>query len=303
MERPYKHIVGSLNGLLVLEAAVRHESFTRAAKELTLTQPSVSRHVSNIEDRLGCSLFTRMNNQIRPTDAGRRLAEAMTLGLSHVETVWDMIARSGESDDLVLATTFGFADQWLLPRFSDLKQTLGQQRVRLVTTDWMDSLDMSRVDAAIVWDLSHAPDRRSVPLFAEEVFPVCSPDYLVAHPGLDRGPAALVEADLLEFDVGQSQFLTWEKWFARCGVAYRRAADPDVHDAYPFLLQAAKEGRGVALGWRFLVERLLDEGALVQVGPKVSNRDVAYYLQYRSSGARKEALDALVDWFKGAIGA
>jgi len=298
MQKPFKNVSGSLNALLVLEAAVRHESFTKAASELQLTQPSVSRHVANVEARLGCALFHRVNNRLFPTEAGHRLADAVALGLSHAETVWESLSRTRVDDDLVLATTFGFADQWLLPRFSGLKQHLGEKRVRLVTSDWMEMLDMDRVDAAIVWDLSRAPERPSVPLFAEEVFPVCSPDYLRRNRFLDGEPSTLVQADLLHFDVGASQFLTWERWFARCGIACPSGRKRDIYDAYPFLLQAAREGRGVALGWRFLVERLVEEGALVQVGPKVNNREVAYYLQYRASGARRSAVEALVSWFR-----
>lgn len=300
MEKPFRNVSGSLNSLLVLESAVRHGSFTRAAAELHLTQPSVSRHVANIEARLGCALFDRVNNRIRPTEAGHRLADAVALGLSHAETVWDSLSRTRGDEDLVLATTFGFADQWLLPRFSSLKQHLGAKRVRLVTTDWMDMLDMDRVDAAIVWDLSRAPERPSVPLFAEEVFPVCSPDFLRQNPFLDGEASTVAQAHLLHFDVGTSQFLTWERWFARCGMAGPRIGESDIYDAYPFLLQAVREGKGVALGWRFLVERLVEEGALVQVGPKVNNREVAYYLQYRLSGARRGAVEKLVDWFRQA---
>ena len=45
--------------LLCFEAAARHESYTRAAQELALTQSAVSRQVSALEEYLGQALFTR----------------------------------------------------------------------------------------------------------------------------------------------------------------------------------------------------------------------------------------------------
>ena len=172
---------------------------------------------------------------------------------------------------------------------------------RVYVADWMDTLDMGRIDVAVVHDLSHAPDRPNIPLFAEEAFPVCSPDYLRRHPALEAGPEALCAADLLHFDVGDSGFLTWERWFARCNLAMPRRARANLYDAYPFLLRAAQDGDGVALGWRYLVERMIDDGSLVQVGPSVRNRDCAYYCQYRTTGPRKGAVDLLVRWFKDAV--
>jgi len=48
-----------LNALLAFESAARHLSFTRAAAELSVAQPAVTRHISNIESWLGVDVFTR----------------------------------------------------------------------------------------------------------------------------------------------------------------------------------------------------------------------------------------------------
>ena len=59
----------------------RHRSFTRAARDLGLTQPTVSVHVKELEESLGIPLFERLGLEIRPTEAGRFLYE-------HAETVF-----------------------------------------------------------------------------------------------------------------------------------------------------------------------------------------------------------------------
>jgi DNA-binding transcriptional LysR family regulator len=301
MERRFANLPGSLNALVVLESAVRHASFTGASRELGLTQPSVSRHISGLEDRIGQPLFERQNNRIKPTAAGRKLADAVYLGFGHVETTMQDLAPSRSDEGIVLACSFGFADQWLLPRFSDLQDALGGTRIRMATSDWPEALDMTRVDAAIVSDLTGAPDRRSIQLFEEEAFPVCSPDYLRRHPQLTGSPMALLDAGLLHFDVGASGFLTWETWFARNGLNLPLRPDRKIFDAYPFLTRAAQDGAGVALGWRHLVDRMIDDGSLVKIGPAIRNRPAAYYLQYRETIRLKSELDKLVAWFRRRI--
>ena len=63
----------SLRQLQVFEAIARHESFTRAAEELHLTQPTVSAQIRNLTDTVGLPLFEQIGKKIHVTDAGRVL--------------------------------------------------------------------------------------------------------------------------------------------------------------------------------------------------------------------------------------
>ena len=61
----------SLNALKAFEAAARHESFTRAAEELSVTQGAVSHQVKALEAELGFKLFNRERQRLVITEAGR----------------------------------------------------------------------------------------------------------------------------------------------------------------------------------------------------------------------------------------
>lgn len=63
----------SLRQLQVFEAIARHESFTRAAEELHLTQPTVSAQIKNLTDAVGLPLFEQIGKKIHVTDTGRAL--------------------------------------------------------------------------------------------------------------------------------------------------------------------------------------------------------------------------------------
>ena len=297
MEKRFKKVHGSLNALMAFEAAARHLSFSRAADELGVSQPTISRHVAALENRINQPLFERHNNRISLSEAGVRLADSVLLGLGHIEAAWDDIARRPSTETFVLACTYGFAEHWLMPRFRDLQRAASGAPIKIATTDWMDCLDMDRVDAAIVWDTSLEPDRPAVALFTEEVFPVCSPNYLATHPDIANSPRALFDADLLEFDVKTSGLLTWSAWFAAHGLQRSTKRQGFLHDAYPFVIDAARAGEGVALGWRQLVEQMIADGTLVQAGPTVRTTCPVYSFQHRDPGPHLELSLRIRDWF------
>jgi DNA-binding transcriptional LysR family regulator len=66
----------SLRQLQVFEAIVRLGSFTRAADELFVTQPTASMQIKKLADALGLPLFEQVGRQLRPTEAGAELYQA-----------------------------------------------------------------------------------------------------------------------------------------------------------------------------------------------------------------------------------
>jgi DNA-binding transcriptional LysR family regulator len=69
-----RHI--TLRQLQLLEAIVRLGSFTRAAEELFLTQPTVSMQIKKLADAIGAPLFQQVGRRVEPTDAGREVYAA-----------------------------------------------------------------------------------------------------------------------------------------------------------------------------------------------------------------------------------
>lgn len=66
----------TLRQLQLLEAIVRLGSFTRAAEELFLTQPTVSMQIKKLSDAIGAPLFQQIGRRVEPTDAGREVYAA-----------------------------------------------------------------------------------------------------------------------------------------------------------------------------------------------------------------------------------
>lgn len=97
-----------LNAILAFEAAARHSNFTRAAQELSVAQPAVTRHVARLEDWIGSQLFRRNGSVVQLTREGTVLSELATTLLDRLELGIRDATRVGK-DELVVGASFGIA--------------------------------------------------------------------------------------------------------------------------------------------------------------------------------------------------
>src|SRR5690606_29359985 len=113
--------IPSTHALACFEAAARHESYTRAAQELAMTQSAVSRQISGLEAYLGVELFRRTRHGVVLTASGADFARQTGRLLESLErAALDAAARQGGGGTLMLGVVPTFATRWLLPRLPDL---------------------------------------------------------------------------------------------------------------------------------------------------------------------------------------
>src|SRR5687767_2873553 len=103
-----------LESLRVLEACVRHGSFTRAAAELAVTPAAVSLRVRELEAHLGVTLFQRSGPRLTGTPAATILAEGVRDGLDRIRDA--VAAVQGTEAPLRVTTAPSFGARWLAPR-------------------------------------------------------------------------------------------------------------------------------------------------------------------------------------------
>src|SRR5213083_2706368 len=105
-----------LNALKAFEAAARHESFTRAAGELCVTQGAVSHQVKALETELGLKLFNRERQRLTMTDAGRQYLIVVRDALDRIAIGTERLVQRQSSGVLTVSTSPDFAAKWLVPR-------------------------------------------------------------------------------------------------------------------------------------------------------------------------------------------
>lgn len=297
MPSRFRRIQNLLTPLRVLEAAARLGSFTKAASELGLSQPSVSRQIASLEQDLGTTLFIRSHNKLALTSEGRTLANAADLGLSHILTAVQAIASSPPKDGLTLACTHSFAHGWLLPRFSSLRRASRDRPINLVVSYWLKDIEVDKVDLIVNWRTGGGTNWPRLALFDEIVYPVCAPHYSKRLVPLWR-PSDLQVAELLDYDVMDEDQIGWKDWFAAQGLRNVAATRRDLFSNYHFMIQAAMDGEGVALGWHHLVADQITQGRLVKIGPALRRQNSTYALEYRQDRLSLGDVEPVLDWFK-----
>ncbi len=285
-----------LNALYVFEAAARELNFTSAARALGMAQPSVSRFVANLEDHLGLALFHRDHNRITLTDAGSALFAATEHGLGHIQSVIDEFALQGAEKRLVISCTHGFAHMWIVPRIRHLKALLPGWEILLSTSEQPYAGDFDAADIVIRFGAGDWPEIRKIPLFQEQVFPVCAPDLLYVR---DLTPEDVTPDDLLDLplivqDHGEHGWLSWSDWFDAFDLSQPDLPDPHPVPSYHFVLQAATQGEGVALVWQHLAEPYLSNGWLLELPDMRVKTQNSYYATYPENHAQADKIEQWV---------
>lgn len=276
-----------------------------AARELGVSQPAISRQLQILEADLGQPLFYRNRRGLTLTTAGNGYRHAVALGLDHIAAATATLRAQTGDQTVRIATNFGFAQQWLMPRLAQLRDAYPRLAFRLMTSDDDDGLDMAECDIAIRFGTGQWPGSHVIDLFAEEVFPICTPAYLERRPHLGRrdlAAASLLEENLLHLDSSNADWLDWSDWLRLHHVVTQAPKPQMLYSTYPLVLQAILSGEGIGLGWRGLVDGLLQAGTLVQLLPGLRREQHGYFITYRRNHPTDRLLRKIADWLVAQAG-
>ena len=163
-------------GLLAFEVAGRHESFSRAAQEMGITEGAVSRQIARLEDYLEIMLFNRVKGRIHLTDAGREYWTQIAGSLDQIErNTLNLLARPAAGGVLELAVIPTFTNRWLIPRLPLFHAAHPGITINMSERPDPFLFAESPFDAAIHYDHPAWAGMIKKDLFAEELVPVCSP--------------------------------------------------------------------------------------------------------------------------------
>ena len=259
--------------LLAFERAARHESFTRAAEDLALTQSAVCRQVAALEDFLGVSLFRRTRRGVCLTEAGQAYSRQVASRLDALERdTLSVIAHQGAAMALELAVVPTFATRWLLPRLSGFRARHPDIQVHLATNTRPFLFEETEYDAAIYFGEAGWPGTEAHLLMGEDALPVCSPRLAGNGP---LSPDAIAHLPLLQ---QTTRPYAWRRWFESHGLNIGGDLGGMRLELFSMLAQAAIEGFGVALIPTFLIHEELASGRLVVAHPQPVPTERVYYL-------------------------
>jgi len=273
-----------LDLLLPFEASARLGSFTRAAEELSVTQSAVSQRVRKLEELLEISLFERRHRAIELTPEGRELLNGVKVALQHLTSATHSLRQREARRFLRLACDTSIGQHWLVPRIETFLNPDSPVAIDLTVSD--SEAEVLGADVAVLHGDGQWPGFVARRLFGDMVFPVCAPGYLERHP--IATPDDLLSAELIDLDYIHWNWMNWSIWLTETGVDPASARILMRTNSYTALLDAAKAGMGVALGWGNLVDGALERGELVRPVAETVDTANGYYVLLRQ-GAGEDA--------------
>ncbi|MDO4250140.1 MAG: LysR substrate-binding domain-containing protein [Moraxella sp.] len=283
----------STTALQCFECTARHLSFTRASKELHMTQSAVSKQVAQLEELLSVQLFYRASSGLFLSPAGKAYYHDTLAILQQLENATlNLMAHGVEADTLKIASHSTFCANWLIPAlkgFGDAHPLIHLDICEQVSTLLSDEIDMGFLYGDGVW-----ADKEAVKLFDECCIAVCAPHYLHQINNLE----VLANSKLIQL---RTRPRAWVEYFYAQGYPNDKALVGVRFDTFNACINAAKIGCGVALVPTIFVNEQLKSGELVQVHPYQMMGSGAYFMAYQSRLGNTKKVQTMIEWILAYI--
>ncbi len=291
-----------LGALRAFEAAARHLSLTKAARELHVTAGALSHQIRGLEELLGLKLFERRVRSIGLTTAGKQLYPGLQTGFQQIRDAVAELTRTGNERVIVISTPPGFTAKWLAPRLYRFSLAYPDIDVRVSSSIDNVNFRTDGVDASVRNMASDAPGDAELlveKLIEMSVVPVCSPKLFSAQ-GPFAEAAALSRVPLIHDDtlVNRAEVPTWSDWFAKAGVKSVDVSRGLRFNSADHAIDATVEGAGVLLAHDVLAYDELRTGRLMVAFPLVVRSGRAYHFVCPKRREHHPHVQAFRAWIK-----
>ncbi len=254
----------TLRQLSVFESVARNLSFTKAAKELHLSQPGVSMQVRQLADVVGIPLFEKLGKKIHLTEAGTELyyySQRIAQELQEMEQVLESLkgVRGGKLRISVATTANHFATR-LLAAFS--KQYEGTDIALDVTNrqSLLDQLQNNETDIVIMGEPPPGLGLESVAFMDNPLVVVAPVDHPLAQAGKPVPLHRLAEETFVVREAQSGTRIAMKRFFKDHGMKFQAGMEMTSNEA---IKQAVEAGLGLGIVSVHTLELELEAGRLV----------------------------------------
>ncbi len=285
--------------LQIFVRTVETGSFSKVAREFGLTQPSVSRIIAALEERLGVKLFTRTTRQLSLTAAGEALLPGAREALSGVEGA-ESAARGANTlvGLLRLAMPATYGTRQIVPVLPGFLEQHPDLRIDLLMSDRFENLIAEGADIAL--RLGNLPDSSFVTrkLAAVRRLFVAAPSYL-ARRGTPKSLGDLGQHHL----IGSPSDGDDLKWTARrADVLEIQPVSPRIRTpSAAGAVACAVAGLGIAIVSTWMSDQELSSGALVEILPGYQLDPAIAHIVFPAGRHPSAKARALSDFLEAAV--
>ncbi|WP_088281083.1 LysR family transcriptional regulator [Ideonella sp. A 288] len=291
-----------IQGVKLFIRVVDLGSFSKAAADLGIGQPSATKQVAQLEARLGSRLLHRSTHGVTPTEIGQLYYEKCKLIAHHVEEAESVAAlmHSQVQGGLRISTSVAFGRRVLVPlvmRFMKLNPKL---QIELTFEDRYVDLVAQGIDVAIRMGRLADSTLGARFLGINPWVLVASPDYL-AQRGVPGRPADLADHDALIYSTVQGD-ARWLFTGADGRLEPTAVRGPLRSNNLSALLAAARGGMGLAaLPW-YVAHDSVKSGAVQPVLAEWSLPSQEIHAVYPSPRLVPAKVSRVVEWLQGQLG-
>ena len=243
-------------------------NISKAAKELYISQPAISKAIGKLEDSLGLSLFTRSSRGVQLTSEGEILFEHAREAFEALERGEQELRRIQEFDigHLRIGVSNTLCKYILLPylktfidQYPHMKVTIESQS----TVQTLNRLEQQKIDLGLVAEPSLRKDLSFIPVMDIQDIFVSTRAYL-ENLYLREGPDTNIfeTGNIMLLDENNMTRHHVDEYMAENAIFPHQILEVTTMD---LLIEFAKIGLGVACVIRELVQKELDTGVLVEI--------------------------------------
>jgi len=276
-------------------AVLEKGSLLAASRDLQLSQPTIGRHVAELESQLGLVLFDRNGRGLLPTEAAYHLAESARI----MQSGADQLARNvlgadlGASGTVRITASQPVSCYVLPPLLAQMRLSLPDVQVELVASNEVSNLLRREADIAV---RMVQPQQASI--IARRVGKVtlraCAHQDYLRRRGVPRQPNDLLAHDLIGGDRNDDTL----KGFAAQGLVVGREQFAFRADDLIVVWQAVRAGLGVG----FVSEHLIrSDPAVIPVLPKLKIEPLPVWLAVHKEIRTSKRIRAVYDFLADAL--
>ncbi len=276
-------------------AVLEQGSLLAAARQLQSSQPTIGRHVAELESQLGLVLFERTGRGLLPTDAALRLADSARAMQSGADQLSRTVvgAERSTSGTVRITASQPVACHVLPPLLAHMRLILPDVQVELVASNCVSNLLRREADIAV---RMVQPEQATV--IARRVGKValkaCAHQDYLRRRGLPRQPSDLLSHELIGGDRNDETL----KGFAARGLPVTREQFAFRTDDLIVVWQAVRAGLGIG----FVSEHLIrTDPAVVPLLPKLHIEPLPVWLAVHKEVRTSQRIRAVYDFLSEAL--
>jgi len=294
MDARLKH----LNALRTFESAARHQSYSKAAEELFVSQAAVSQQIRQLENAIEVKLFIRTGRKMKLTQSGEKLYCSTQQALSTLIQGFNDIQCEAIEGNMTITSTQGFSSFWLMPRLYKFSILHPEISIKIVSSSDIEDLQQNHIDLAIRFSENEnikIPDNLTyVPFGQDNAYPVCSPK--LAKQMQLKEPKDILNCWLIKITKAS---IDWRDWFVEAKIKdFQKHKMWSEVSSSDLALNAVLAGHGVALTSKALFSQYLENGLLVMPFD-IKHPTVCYrFLIFDPNSAKRARIKVFTDWIK-----